>query len=153
MYPIVFRMEPKALWAYHRCMRRALFSLLILLTAFRGMVGDAMAYEMRLGGMGQHSVISANAADLVAPRAESSESVNHLSSEKHAATPCHGATDDTPTIAASHDCNACQVCHSPALQRSNLPISLMQTPAAYASREDRSWQSADRAPLQKPPVS
>jgi hypothetical protein len=152
MYPNGFRLKLKSLWAYHARMRRALFSLLILLTAFRGMVGDAMAYEMRLGGMGQHSMISANATHFVAPRTDSSESVNDFSFKKHAATPCHGVADDTPTIAASHDCNACQVCHSPALQRSNLLVSLMQTPAAYASREGHSWQSADQSPLQKPPV-
>jgi hypothetical protein len=133
-------------------MRRALFGLLILLTAFRGMVGDAMAYEMSMG-LAQHSLASNNSIEPIAPGANFVTATDHFASEQHTAMPCHGAAEEASANAPSHDCNACQVCHSPALQRSSLLASLMHAPTAYAQREDRDWLSADLTPLQKPPVS
>jgi hypothetical protein len=121
-------------------MRRTLFCLLILLTALRGMVGDAMALEM---ARMQSPLSVAMSHEMQTP---TQETVSH---------PCHDAAPSTPNNAAptSSECTACQVCHSPALQRLAALPELSKPAASFAVRDASKWMSADLIPLQKPPLS
>ncbi len=114
--------------------RRALFTILILLTAFRGVVGDAMAYEMAQG--------------MLQP----------INASSTAGMPCHEAqataempVDEPPQALA---CSTCQVCHLSV----TLPFSASaHTPTVpRASKPHLSvsaWVSADLRLLSKPPLS
>jgi hypothetical protein len=136
---------------YHCIMRRALFSLLILLIAFRGMVGDAMAYGMTSGLM-QQSLQNVNATESIAARADSMPAIGHLSSENMASMPCHEASDDAPADAASHACTTCQVCHLTASLPSSF-VSLSAQPLRNVQTAwQRTWNSAELQPTQKPPI-
>jgi hypothetical protein len=134
--------------SYHYLMRRALFSLLILLTAFRGMLGDAMAY-----GMTQQAMHNSTAIESVAPRADSMPPTGHFSSEKAASMPCHEAADDAQADAAPSACTTCQVCHLTA----SLPSVLMSAHAVHPLREAPEalalpWHSAELHRASKPPI-
>ncbi len=129
-------------------MRRTMFCLLILLTAFRGMVGDAMAY-----GMTQQALHSTNATEFVASHADSAGADGHFSSLKSSSMPCHEATTDAATEAPTHACNSCMVCHSPMLERKAVVTSLTKPMTAYTLSQERDWANADLFRLQKPPVS
>lgn len=125
---------------YHCTMRRTLFCLLILLTALRGVVGDAMAIEMaRMPG-------SASAAITLEMQTPAQEA---------ASPPCHDAASSTPDNAApsASECTACQVCHSPVLQRSPALHELSKSIASFAAVDISIWVSADLIQLQKPPLS
>lgn len=128
-------------------MRRALFSLLILLTAFRGMVGDAMAY-----GMTQQALHSLNTIESIAQPADFAAALGHVSSERAASMPCHEATDDPSTNGNSHSCSSCMVCHSPVIERSTSAAGLVQHVTVYAKPQEHDWVSAELSRLQKPPV-
>jgi hypothetical protein len=120
-------------------MRRTFFCLLMLLTALRGMVGDAMALEMSRMHAG---------ADGIAVQAA------HHSDHEPAAFPCHEADASSPELGgyAGSECHSCQICHSPALQR----IHLNSEPNGLIAHGDplaeSPWMSADPAPAQKPPI-
>lgn len=129
-------------------MRRTLFCLLILLTAFRGMVGDAMAY-----GMTQQALHSTNAPELIAPSADSARADGDFSSLKSSSMPCHDATADAATETSTHACSSCMVCHSPMLERKAVVTSLTKPMTAYTLSQERDWANADLFRLQKPPVS
>lgn len=121
-------------------MRRTLFCLLILLTALRGMVGDAMALEM---------------ARMQSPLSAAMSHELQASPQEAASPPCHDAAPSTPDNAAqtSSECTACQVCHSPALQRLAALPELSKPVASFAARDASKWMSADLIQLQKPPLS
>jgi hypothetical protein len=125
-------------------MRRILFSLLILLTALRGMVGDVMAVEMTQS----HGMAS------VAVQASASQSVPEAAPES-GSHPCHGANSGAAvdSVQTAAQCTTCQVCHSPALQRiAALPL-LSQVVTGYTACQAANWLSADLIQLQKPPLS
>lgn len=128
-------------------MRRTLFCLLILLTAFRGMVGDVMAY-----GMTQQALQDANATELVAPHADSATADGHFSFLKPASMPCHEVPSDAATDTPTHACNSCMVCHSPMLERKAVLTGLTKQMTAYTLSQERDWANADLIRLQKPPV-
>lgn len=128
-------------------MRRIFFSLLIVLTAFRGMVGDAMAYGMT-SGMTQQI----NALESIASIPYSMPAIGDFLTKKAASMPCHEAADDATTDSIAHSCNSCMVCHSPLIQHCAVEARLSQHVAAYAWLPERIWMSVDRSPLQKPPV-
>jgi cytochrome c553 len=121
-------------------MRRTLFCLLILLTALRGMVGDAMAMEM---------------ARMQSPPSAVMLHEMQTPAQAAATPPCHDAAPSTPDDAAqsSSECTACQVCHSPALQRLAALPELSKPVASFAARVASKWMSADLIQLQKPPLS
>lgn len=129
-------------------MRRALFCLLILLTAFRGIVGDAMAY-----GMTQHAMQNSVAIKFISKNAYSMPAAGHLSSEKAASMPCHQASDDMPAEVSANACTTCQVCHLTA----SLPSALLGF-KADAPRHDLQaagqspWLSAELQRASKPPI-
>lgn len=142
-------------------MRRIFFSLLILLTAFRGIVGDAMAYEMAAGlqqkpSSAAHSK-AINATDLVAPRADSITAKAQFDSNFHASVPCHESAKDVDAQSqaddSEHSCATCMVCHSPAMERPSVTAHLPKLAFSYILRQDNNWVSADLTHLQKPPVS
>jgi Tfp pilus assembly protein PilV len=129
-------------------MRRVFFSLLILLTAFRGMVGDAMAYEMTQQAM-QNSI----AIESIAHRADSMSAAGHFSSEKAALMPCHQASDDMPSEVSANACTTCQVCHLTA----SLPSALLGIKAdaprhGLQAAGTSSWLSAELQSASKPPI-
>lgn len=129
-------------------MRRFFFALLILLTAFRGMVGDAMAYEMSFGLVQQVSVATYS----VALSAAGKPANGHLASKVQTSMPCHDAADDEAT-SASPVCTTCQVCHLTA----SLPTALSDLPVGHAMRDvpgaqTKPWLSAEQALLIKPPI-
>jgi hypothetical protein len=65
--------------------RRALFTVLILLTALRGMVGDAMAYGMT------EQMMQTNATYSIALGAVSMQASGHFEHQKALSVPCHDA--------------------------------------------------------------
>jgi hypothetical protein len=133
-------------------MRHLFFSLLILLTAFRGMAGDAMAYDMT-SGMTQQLLQQTHATESVASRAYSMPATGHFSSENQASMPCHEAAEQTTDDSSSHACTTCQVCHLTA----SLP-SIMQSAAIEQLARDlqaapgSSWLSAELQRTSKPPI-
>ncbi|TAG27130.1 MAG: hypothetical protein EAZ37_06365 [Burkholderiales bacterium] len=129
-------------------MRRTLFCLLILLTAFRGMVGDAMAY-----GMTQQAMQNMIAIESVASPADSMPATGHFSPEKAASMPCHETADDSPAGSTTNACTTCQVCHLTA----SLPSVLVSTHAVHPMRDAPKalalpWHSAELARANKPPI-
>lgn len=128
-------------------MRRIFFSLMILLTAFRGMAGDAMAYDMTSGMMQQ-----TNAIESIANRAYSMPTTGHFSFEIAASMPCHEAAEVSSAAGNSHSCSSCMVCHSPVIERSTSVAGLAQYVTAYATLQEHDWVSAELSRLQKPPV-
>ncbi|MFM7332205.1 MAG: hypothetical protein ACKO1L_11210 [Brachymonas sp.] len=136
-------------------MRRFVFSLLIVLTAFRGLVGDAMAYGMTAGLLqqAQHAAGVQNAPKMLASGVNSMPASAHFSSEKTVSMPCHGAQDDAPTNAAPSACTTCQVCHLtaslPDLLRCAEGIAAEQMLNATAPT---AWLSAEQQRASKPPI-
>ncbi len=129
-------------------MRRIFFSLLILLTAFRGMVGDAMAY-----GMSQQAMQNNFAIEIVASDADSMPATGHFSSEKVTSMPCHQASDDASMDASANACTTCQVCHLTA----SLPSTFLSLAAHAPARELQTarnslWHSAELQRTSKPPI-
>jgi hypothetical protein len=131
-------------------MRRLFFSLLILLTAFRGLVGDAMAYEMTK--QMTHGKMQ-GATQSVAHHADSTPSNGHISSKKPVPMPCHEIAGEDAVQEPSLACTTCQVCHlsaslpQPAVGIATLaPASDLQIPSSIA------WRSADQQRLIKPPI-
>jgi cytochrome c553 len=114
-------------------MRRALFCLLILLTAFRGVVGDAMAYSMTAG---------------------------HVSTQSAPSMPCHETANADETAqaqstddAASNACTTCQVCHLTASAPSALSqVAIDSQLGALQSLPCKHWLSADVHRASKPPI-
>jgi hypothetical protein len=133
--------------------RRALFTVLILLTAFRGMVGDAMAYGMT--GQMMNAQVAINS---VAFGADSMPGNARFDSKIMDLMPCHESSAeqamDINTPSSESVCSTCQVCHlsvtlplpvftcSPTLPQSNKP-----------SLRAGSWVSAELRLLSKPPLS
>jgi hypothetical protein len=116
--------------------KRLTLLLLVLLTVFRGVVGDAMAIEM-----GTHAPSTLGA--------ESSQSQT-LSAAK---PPCHGQDDSAQTETAEPTkCTACQVCHMatfvPSVAEPQLAAFTGEPPLEFVTP----WHSADRAASFKPPV-
>jgi hypothetical protein len=133
--------------------RRALFTVLILLTAFRGMVGDAMAYGMT--GQMMNPQITMN---IIAFSADSMPANGHLEHQKVATMPCHEsmAAQDVPVSTEKSEtvCSTCQVCHLSV----TLPFSIVShSPSVHhadkPSLSVSAWVSADLALLSKPPLS
>ncbi|MBS7806368.1 hypothetical protein [Variovorax sp. PCZ-1] len=129
-------------------MRRIFFSLLIVLTAFRGLVGDAMAYEMTSGMLHK----TQNAIESIAASADSMPANSHFPHEKAASMPCHEAVNDTSADASSHACNTCQVCHLSA----SLPSAFMSLNAQplrdVQAAWESTWHSAEQQHIRKPPI-
>jgi hypothetical protein len=120
-------------------MRRYFMVALILLTALRGMVGDAMALEM--------SRMHSGMADVAAQ-------VEHLPAEPVAARPCHEVMQDSAaTEPTAPECTSCQVCHSPVLPFEFIAFSQVLPLSGAANRAALHWVSAELIQLQKPPVS
>ena len=137
-------------------MRRFFFSLLILLTAFRGIAGDAMAYSMNLAQLQQSTSYAAGsvvATELIASSADSMTATGQFSLKKAAPMPCHEPASDADSDTPSHTCSTCMVCHSPVLQRASIVMNTPEFVAAYIARQDSTWASAELARQQKPPVS
>lgn len=121
-------------------MRSLLFCLLILLTALRGMVGDAMALEM---------------ARTQSPASVSVPHAAVAASPKTTAHPCHEEASPSKPDAeqTSSPCTDCQVCHSLALQRLMAFSTLYKLATTYAAPDAWTWMSADLIHQQKPPLS
>lgn len=121
-------------------MRRIVFCLLILLTAFRGMAGDAMAIEMFQMHSGSSQLTIVAAADSQAGNAST--------------PPCHSASEASAEAEhASSECTSCQVCHSPVMQMHTPLLEQASSVAAYSLRATAEWVSAELTHLHKPPVS
>ena len=130
-------------------MRRFLFSLLILLTALRGGIGDAMAYRMTQGMMSQMSTTS-----LIASSANSMPATEHFEHQKAIAMPCHEVSQDDPGAqGASPACTTCQVCHLSVSLPWAVATAVQALPqAAQPSQPVAVWASADLALFSKPPI-
>lgn len=129
--------------------RRALFTVLILLTAFRGAVGDVMAY-----GMTKQAI----AINSIALSAASMPGNDRFDSKIMDSMPCHegaaeqGVEASMPT--SESVCSTCQVCHLCV----TLPLSAVSCPPVLLQADKPSlrvsaWASADLRLLAKPPLS
>ncbi len=133
--------------------RRALFTALILLTAFRGMVGDVMAY-----GVTQQMMNAQGTINSIAPSADSMPASGQFEHQKVASMPCHDVASTQGIgveIPASESvCSTCQVCHLSV----TLPISAVAQLQALPHMDKPSlrgstWVSADPRLTSKPPLS
>jgi hypothetical protein len=103
-------------------MRRALFILLITLTAFRGMVGDVMAYGMADAAVqGARSIqqerlasahsLHQNTPENIADGVDSMPATGHSEHKYASSMPCHSATDEDSPSSSFAQCTTCQICH------------------------------------------
>ncbi len=133
---------------------------MILLIAFRGIAGDAMAYDMRSGLLQKPSPVESSgdpyAMKSIANHADSMLATPQFGLKNFAAMPCHESPLDASSQAtpddAAHACTACMVCHSSVLESPPFIITLPKLAAAYALVQDMTWLSADLPHVQKPPV-
>jgi hypothetical protein len=135
-------------------MRRFLLSLLILLTVFRGALGDAMAMDL---GVGSGKAV---AIETIAAPAVNTPAKNHFDSDTQAAasplTPCHenaAPAGDEGATSSHAQCVACQVCHSSACTPVVLAVALPPLAQEPPHSGPRTWHSADLSASFKPPVS
>jgi hypothetical protein len=122
-------------------MRRYLMAFLIVLTALRGLAGDAMAVTMLSSGH--------------APMAAMMGSPHHEAEMPQATSshPCHeaAASDDTPSHGAS-SCTTCQLCHLSVFTPTQASLAPVQLPHATPALSSLAWASAERVSLVKPPI-
>jgi hypothetical protein len=136
-------------------MRRFVLTLLILLTVFRGAVGDAMAMDMGLGSG------KAVATENIAAHAANTPADSGFDSDGQAATvsglpPCHQNADSAGEDGATPSqaqCLICQVCHSSACTPMVLAVALAPFAQEPPHNGLRTWRSADLSASFKPPVS
>jgi hypothetical protein len=129
-------------------MRRTLFSLLILLTALRGMVGDVMAY-----GMTQQAMQNAIAIESIAQQIDSIPASGHFSAEKAVSMPCHQSVDEASVETAANSCSTCQVCHLAAsLPNTGLGIATDAPLRELQAARTSIWHSAELHRASKPPI-
>jgi hypothetical protein len=136
-------------------MRRFLLSLLILLTVFRGAMGDAMAMEMGAGS-GKAFAIENIAYQAINTPATGSFYSNDQATAASQLPPCHqnAATAVDESAKPSHaQCVACQVCHSSACAFTVLAVVVEPLAQEPPHSELRTWHSADLGTSFKPPVS
>jgi hypothetical protein len=134
-------------------MRRFCLSLLILLTALRGVAGDAMALRAieQAPGMLSGSVLAPSLSQpMKAAAAQSSE----VQSEHHVALPCHGPEAAQGDDVQSHGgCETCQVCHSGVLIGMLAAPNPSVQPLIELNPSRTIWRSALLPAVSKPPIS
>jgi hypothetical protein len=108
-------------------MRRFFFSLLIVIIAFRGMVGDVMAVGMASAPM------------------QSSEQAQHV-------MPCHDAAETDDQGALFGQCKTCQVCHLSACLTPSITANLDRLSIAAPLLRSESFASAEALRASKPPI-
>ena len=122
-------------------MKKFAINLLILLTAFQGMVGSAMAY-----GMMQE------ASEIIAINEYSTLASGQFDHKNSSVMPCHSAVDEDITAHAAGQCTTCQICHlSAELTQPTLSFSLLLTSAPVATFAE-SYTSADPLRIVEPPI-
>ena len=144
-------------------MRRALFILLITLTAFRGMVGDVMAYGMAdaavQGALSMQQLELSSAHSLhqttpesIAARAYSMPANGHFEHKNASPMPCHSAADEDSPSTAFAQCKTCQICHLSAFltQPSLVATSFLATAQLAVFTE--TFASADPLRAAEPPI-
>ncbi len=128
-------------------MRRFLITLLVLLTVFRGVVGDATAVEMGLG------LATNNATEIVAAHAGNTPVNDALSPTNAAKAPCHeGMPMPQAEDAGLAQCFSCQVCHLSAFAPMNAQLSAFQFAQEPPRQATAIWHSAELIASFKPPV-
>jgi hypothetical protein len=131
-------------------MRRTLFSLLILLTALRGMVGDVMAYGMTQQAMQNQNAI---AIESIAQQIDSMPASGHFSAEKAVSMPCHETADEASVETAANSCSTCQVCHlAVSLPNAGLGIATDAPLRELQIARNSIWHSAELHRASKPPI-
>ncbi len=122
-------------------MRKLLTHLLILLTAFHGMVGNVMAY-----GMMQE------ATELIAIHVDSTPAIGQVDHKKSSVMPCHSAGDEDIATHAAEQCKTCQICHLSAyLVQPVLAASPMLASEPLATFAEN-FTSADPLRAAEPPI-
>lgn len=134
-------------------MRRFCLGLLILLTALRGVAGDAMALRAieQAPGMLLGSVL---APSLSQPMQAAHVQSSDAQSEHHAALPCHGPEAAQGDEVQSHGgCDTCQVCHSGVLIGTLAAPNPSAQPLFELNPSRTNWRSALLPVASKPPIS
>ncbi len=128
-------------------MRRFILALLILLTVFRGAVGDAMAVEM---GRGQ---VMASATEMVAAHAGNTLASDAFGMQNASKMPCHEAMPMSQTDDAGlAQCVSCQVCHLSAFAPMDAQLPAFQFAQEPPRHVSAIWHSAELVASFKPPV-
>ncbi len=130
-------------------MRKWFVVFMLFLLPVRGLVGDAMAYNMLpagLGGTAPHASSVVEKSSL-----KSLDSVNAVQASSN--LPCHTnmATADSDAPAQSL-CTSCQACHLGAMTGQQLRTPLLQVTGAAPDQQTTLWHSAEPRLIAKTPV-
>ena len=142
---------------YHSRMRCCLYVLLMLLLPVGGFMGDAMALQLAVHASGQQAMTTSGHArkDLAAVPTHG----HLLSASAHKGTDgCaghgervkQGSTDD---VSLCGECASCQTCHTVAVLLVAGVPDPGQMPPAVPCPVATVFNSADRAPVLKPPAA
>jgi hypothetical protein len=138
-------------------MRKWFVVLMLFLLPIRGLVGDAMAYNMLPGALTATNIVQQKATNLVA-----SPAIFHWATaafdptksvETASAHPCHmsmAQADNSDSM--QNQCTACQVCHLSAATPLQMPSGLLQTATASPEQRQALWHSAEPRLIAKTPV-
>ncbi len=121
-------------------MRKIFIIVMLLLMPIRGLIGDAMAYDMLISGKNSALMVSAT----------TSEQADVAPAGQH---PCHMDAAASPSDDSQQSqCTTCQVCHFSALVDhltcARLPLQGSAAPAQSLAF----WHSAEPQRQAKPPV-